>query len=1111
MLHFILGRSGFGKTEYLRRHFADLAQKGEEKLLFLVPDQISFETETAFLELLGPAVSRRILVLGFSRLSDYVFERTGNRFSQFADDGVRHLVMNLALEQVADSLTVFDKRCGMNDMRELMLSAVKEYKKCALSPDDLLSAADETDDETLRGKLRDTAAVYAAYDAIMEKSYMDPLDSLTKVAELLTDHPLFADYTVALDSFYGFTSQEYEVVERLMRQSRDMLVALTDDNLDGSLFFVPRRTRSRLTRMAQEMGEEIAPNVILNEPMRFANDELRALECNAYRLRKEPFDGECSAIELYRASGIYDECDYAARSIRKLIEEGCRYRDIAVIARSIDAYRGILDTIFDKYGIRYFMDKPQNIDASPLVRLVTAAFEIVNRGFERESVLALLKTGLCSYDVERIADFENYLYIWDVSGRGFFEPFTSPPDGFADEMTKAQEKRLAQIERLRADIIGKLRDFSRAVKDTDGRGIARALMKLLYALNCDKNINKLCDTLETVGETDLAADLVRLWNVLCGILDKTVAVIGDHAISPRRFSELLYTNFASSEIANIPRGLDEVDISTADRSLIADKKVVFLIGAVEGEFPHTPVEAGVFTDDERVRLKEELHLSLSDSIEELMATERYYAYSALTAAEERLFVSWSNADMRGEALSPSDMIGELTASLPNLRLYSFDEVPIEERLRSKRAAFDYLIAHYRGSSPAVAALKSYYHEDGDYRDILTAVDDVLRRRPRRMEQPDLPRQLFGEEMGLSSTRIDVYHKCAFRYFCEYGLRVRERRRAAVDALEYGTLMHYIFEQFFGSYPREQYLAMDSEQVTEIVEELVDSYVETHFGGTENKSKRFLYLLMRIKTASSRLILHMLAELRESDFVPTDFELGVGEDIPAYTMALDDGLSLTVRGSVDRVDTCDADGKRYLRVVDYKTGTKEFSVNDLVYGLNLQMFLYLYAIEKNGSERYGEITPAGVLYMPAVSPNVSADPDSTEEEIRAEVLKKYRMKGVILNDAEVVMHMEHDGKGTFIPVKLKDGTPSASAGSLATIEELGAIFRQIDALIRLMAENLYAGDVAALPLKGESYDGCAYCPYQSVCLREEDDPAREAEKLSPEEVFARFMREGEDNA
>lgn len=1110
MLHFILGRSGYGKSEYLRQKFAQLARAGEEKLLFLVPDQISFETEAAFLDLLGPALSRNILVLGFSRLSDYVFEQTGNRFARFADDGVRHMMMSLALEQVGDALTVYRRRGDTPDMRELMLSAVKEYKKCAISSDTLRVVAQAAGDETLSRKLTDTALVYDAYDAIMAQSYMDPLDSLTKVCELMSDHPLFADYTVALDAFYGFTAQEYDVIERLMAVSREMYVALTDDKRDGSapLFFVPRRTRARLSRIARDHNIAIAPIVKMETPYRFKNEALAALEENAYRLQKAPYPDDADCVTVYRAAGLYDECDFVARTIRSLIEEGYRYRDIAVTARSAELYLGVLDVCLEKYGIPYFMDQPQDIDATPLVRLVNAAFAAVSGGFDREDVLALLKTGLCSYSVEEIADFENYLFVWDISGRKLFEPFTAPPSGFSDEMTEADRRQLERVEALHADVIGRLRRFAREVKDADGRTIAKALMKLLYGLHCDQNISALCDRFESEGESDLAADLVRLWNVLCTCLDKTVAVIGDYSVSPKRFSELLHANFAASEVSSIPRGMDEVDVASADRALLSDKRVVFLIGAAEGEFPRVPVEAGVFTDDERVKLKEQLSLPLSDTIEELIATERYYAYSALTAPGERLYISFSAADMRGEVTSPSDLVGETELSLPKLKFINYDEVPLSQRLLSKRAAFDWLVSRYHSSSPDVAALKAYFKEDEEYRGIILSIEDVFSRRARRIRDRQLALQLFGDEMQLSSTKIDVYHKCPFRYFCEYGLRARERRKASVDALEYGTLMHYIFERFFGGFSREEYTAMDEAAVADAVSEILDEYIDVHFGGTEGKSQRFLYLLYRMKSTAVKLVLHMIAELRGSDFIPVDFELGVGEDIPAYTVALDGGLRLTVRGSVDRVDLCDADGVRYLRVIDYKTGTKEFSVNDLLYGLNLQMFLYLHAIRENGGERYGEIVPAGVLYMPAVSPTVSADPDTPEAKIRAEVMKKYAMKGVILDDPDVVAHMEHDGEGVYIPAKLRDGTVVANAGSLATIEELGAVFRRIDMLTRQMAQSLYDGDVAALPLKGKHYDGCAYCVYQAVCLRREDDPSREAEDHSAEEVYEEMMREEE---
>ena len=1110
MLRFVLGRSGYGKSEYLRRLFADRAREGDGKLLFIVPDQISFETEAAFLDMLGPSLSREILVLGFSRLCDYVFEATGNRFLSFADDGIRNMVISLAIEQVKDGLKVFDRRSDTPDTREIMLSAVKEYKKCSIDSAALYRTAEAMEDDSLSGKLADTALIYDAYNAIMERSYMDPLDSLTKVAHLLSEHKLFEGYTVALDGFYGFTAQEYDVIERLMDMSGEMYVALTDDSRDDSsqLFYSTRRTRSRLTRMARDRSVDIAPIIRLDIPRRFNSPSLIALEENIYRIDKDKYEDEASDVTVYRASDIYDECDFVARTVRSLVKGGYRYRDMAVISRSGDQYLGILDTYFDKYDIRYFMDKPQDIDSMPLVRLISSAFDIITRGFDREDVLTLLKTGLCSYGIAEVAEFENYLFVWDISGSRFFDEFKNAPSGFADEMSEADRAQLGRIEALRADIIGKLRRFGSAVKDTDGRGISKALMKLLYDLDCDDNIGALCDKLESEGEHDAASDLIRMWNVLCEILDKIVAVIGDYSVSAKRFSELLRTDLLSSEVSVIPRGLDEVDVSTADRSLISDKKIVFVIGALDGEFPRVPVEAGVFTDDERVRLRDTFGLPLSDSVEELIAAERYYAYSALTAAGERLYVSFASANIKGEALTPSDMVSELSSVLPRSDYINFDEVPVEERLGSKRAAFDYLVRRYRSISPDILALKAYFSSDEEYGDILRSVEDILSRRVRRIKDKELARRLFGDSMKLSSTKIDVYHKCPFRYFCEYGLRVGERRKAAVDALEYGTLMHYIFESFFGGYSRDEYTAMDEPHVADIISDILDEYTVSHFGGLEDKSGRFIYLLMRTKSTAVKLVLHMIEELRHSDFIPVDFELGVGEDIPAYNVELGDGLSLTVRGSVDRVDLCDADGVSYIRVVDYKTGTKDFNINDILYGLNLQMFIYMYAIRENGGDRYGEITPAGVLYMPAVSPTVSADPDTPEADVRSKIMKKYAMKGVVLNSADIIEHMEHGGRGVYIPAKLKDGAVAASADSLATLEQLGAIFRRIDVLTSQMALSLYDGDVAAKPLKGDRYDGCAYCAYRSVCLREDDDPCREAETKSADEVYDELMREGD---
>lgn len=83
------------------------------------------------------------------------------------------------------------------------------------------------------------------------------------------------------------------------------------------------------------------------------------------------------------------------------------------------------------------------------------------------------------------------------------------------------------------------------------------------------------------------------------------------------------------------------------------------------------------------------------------------------------------------------------------------------------------------------------------------------------------------------------------------------------------------------------------------------------------------------------------------------------------------MTVSLAGKVDRVDGYIRDGRLYLRVMDYKSGKKSFSLSDIWYGLNMQLIIYLYALQEEGLDRYrrllseelNEIVPAGVLYVP----------------------------------------------------------------------------------------------------------------------------------------------------
>ncbi len=1112
MLHFVTGTSGVGKTKYLYDKICELVKCGEEKLMVIVPDQSSFNTEKAFLELLGEKLSRNIKVFGFSRLCDYVFEQTGNRFLSFADEGVRNVVMNVAIEQVGDKLDLFSKRATKTDLTELMLNSVKEYKKCSITSSQLYEVSEKIADVTLSKKLYETALLYDAYDAILSQSYIDPLDSINRIVDVLKTTPLFEDYTVAVDSFYGFTAQEYEVLEILMKQSRDMFITLTTDDLNGSngdLFFVTDRTKKRLTRIANENNISISKPVALYENHRAKGEDLKKVEENAFRLEKTENEYVGDSLTVYEAQSIYDEAEFVARNIKKLIIEcGYEYGDIAVVTRDSNKYLGVLDTVFDKYGISYFMDKPQDIDTKPLIKFIMACFNVVISGFDKEDVLTLLKTGLTDISVEEIADFENYLFTWDISGKMFFNEFKLSPKGFADDMSDSDKEQLSSIENTRKTIIDALRSFYFDTKDATACEISKALMKLIYRLHCKENLLKMCDTLERENELELCSEQVRLYNLFVSILDKMVGVIGDYRISVKRFSELLHINFVNTDISFIPRSLDQVDIGSADRSLVDNKKVVFVIGAIDGEFPHTPVESGVFSDDER-NILNAYGLTMSDSVEQLVPTEKYLAYKALSSAREKLYISYYNFSLSGERLSPSVIVSDLPDFLSGIRLYSSVDNTIFDYMWSKQSAFDYFVKRINSNNPDIKKLKEYFKADDKYCDTLNCIERALDKEPLRINDEKLAKKLFNPQMTLSASQVDNFHLCKFEYFCKYGLRVRERRQAKIDSLEYGTLMHFLLEEFLKKHKDDDFSAITETVVENEVSQLLDLYIESHLGGKDSKNKRFLYIYYRMKRTAVRIILRLVEEFSQSKFRPSDFELNIGEDIPSYTLKVNDEISVKIRGSIDRVDIMENNGKKFIRVIDYKTGKKKYSLSDVLYGINLQMLIYMSAINSTGKDYFnGEIIPAGVLYMPAVAPSVNVGTKGLNVAV-SDSNKDKKMHGIILDDVDVVKGMEKEAQGVYIPVSMKGDILVDKSGSLATLAEFGALFSQVDKMIKEMALSLTSGDISAVPAKG-TYDACAWCPYLSVCGYKDGDSCREVQKYGKEFVYGTIMREEEND-
>lgn len=1113
MFRLVTGAGKSGKTEYVRNYLSTLAQSSEDKLLMIVPDQQTFDTEKAFLEILGPKTAQKVKVLGFSRLCDYVFENSGYVPETLADKSVKTLIMSMALEDTADAMRLYGDKALSPQMLKMMLSLQKELKSSNITSE-VYSNISDTDAKLLKDKLYDAELILSAYDSLLGNSFEDPDSELSIACEILRKNNLFSDYYICVDSYLYFADVEFELIRILMSGAKELLLTLSDDGevYDDSIFTISHNNARRLLSFAKEDNVPVAPAIHCEYKGFFTKPELLHIAQNIYNPNSEVTPLEVNPqncpVEIYSSSNIYEEADYVARKIRELIiSQGYRFNDIAVVTRDISPYFGILESAFSKYQISYFMDTPMYIHSKPLIKLITACFECITSSFSKDSVLSILKTGLTNADETAISQFENYIFTWGISGTKFYTEFKANPRGFADEFTSDDLYELSKVESLRKFIIEPLLSFRENVKSATGETICKELYSLLLTLGADKKIITLCNKYEAQGYLQLSEEQTRLWQMFTDTLDRTVNVMGSRKVSPKRFCELLNLQFSAQDMSFIPKAADQVAVGDIERLRLSDKKVVFVIGAEEGRFPTLPESGGLFNLHERTILTESGLLS-DNSVHLDTLIEEYLCYYALTSASDYLFVSYSNNTLKGTPVYPSQVINRLKEIFAGLCEVESRDVNTIDRLWSADSAFSLYASRIGSTDKLTKALEEYYSENEKYKSSAEALRRAVSKQDFVITDNKNAEALFGKNMRLSASQVEKYHLCRFQYFLNYGLRIRERRAAKVDALEFGSFVHYILEHFIGKYKKSQMVSLTSDEIRSEIEALVTSYANKHFGGLLDKSQRFIYLYGRVAVYVQKVVEHLIKELSQSSFNPEEFELDIGKDIPAYTLNLPTGQTVTITGKVDRADLMQKDGRTYIRIVDYKTNSKTFDLSDVLYGLNLQMLIYLSVLAKQGKQRYkGDIIPSGILYMPSMIPVVSAAFGDDEAKINKEIEKSLKMNGLILRDMDVIEGMEREVEGIYIPVSLKKGELKG-ADNLATLEEFGAIFSRIDGLIGEMATELLKGNVSAVPAKG-GVDACEYCPYIAICNHKDTDKFRNVFKLERSKIMKELGIDNEE--
>lgn len=1099
MLQLVLGRSGSGKTHHVYTRLAEMAA-AEKHAVLLVPEQYSFETERTLLERLGTRNASFVKVLSFTRLAELVFAEQGGFNAPRMDDATRTLLMSRALEQVADQLTLYRRHITDTSCIGALISLLSECKQCAVTPTLLTETADRLEEGTLKCKANELSVIFSAYQALADASYLDPMDDLTLLAEKLPQSTLCQGAVLFVDGFKGFTAQELSVLDVLLGVADEVTVTLCTDTLTDTeeglgLFSLVTRTAARLQQMAKDRFVAVEKPLVLEENHRASSEPLRLLEENCFAPLPEVCEEETNDVTVVRCGDIYDECAYVARTLRCLLrEDGARCREFAVVARDLSSYQGVLENAFAREGVPYYMDRRENILTDPLIAASLSALRSAVGTPDTEELLRLLKTGMVGFSAHSAALMENYVFMWHISGNAWREEWRGNPDGWDIRADAESDKKLWYLNLLRRRLMSPLLALGRSLQgQITGKEFAAALYRYLMQVRADRMVRLQAARLQKVGETALSERQARMWDTLMELLDRFAAALGESKTTAARLIELFALVVSETDLGNIPQGLDAVQVGSAERMRFSAPKTVFMVGVNEGVFPAYPQSGGLITDAERRRLIE-LGVPMSDTGDLQAVEERFFVYTALSAPSKRLYVSYLQGDTAGETYVPSPVIAMIDTILPQHK----KEISAKQDatdVESPADAFSRYTAAENGAAVR-ASLREALSKDPLYAERVLAAERVANPQPIAFRNSAVSARFFGDDIRLSPSKVEQFHRCRFAYFCRYGLNVQTPRPAELDSARFGTLTHYVMETLLPSYIEKGLKNILRTEVLADTKLAVNRYVEEEMGVMQERSKRFEYLLERLCHTAGNLLWRVIAELRQSKFVPVDYELGVGipnektgDMVPATVLTLPDGAKVRVAGVVDRVDVY-RDGKTsYVRVVDYKTGAKEFRLSEVVEGINVQMLIYLFSLWQNGGPRYGTVTPAGVLYLPSKQPVIkierAADPTAVEQE----QIKSMKMNGLLLDDPELIRAMEVDAAGLFIPAKLDSSGTVAKSSSVASLAQFGRLKSKIESLLTDMASALRSGAVEALPLRTEQTLACDYCDFKAVCGHEPNDSVK----------------------
>ena len=1084
-LNLLLGGSGYGKTEELYSAVVREATKTLTKnCIIVVPEQDSLRVIRETAERMPGRGILNIDVLSFSRFAHRIFDSAGIDRSVILDDTGKNLIIRGIIRELGGSLRVFKEKSLKPGYVSEIKSIISEFIQYDILPGDVDRMMEKSASRGyLCAKLQDIRLIYEAFKKRMEDTYITREELLDAAIRRAEGADFLEGSSIFFDGFTGFTPIQYRFIKMLMRRGADIFVTFDYDGKDGELFELPLTAAAHLREAAGECGIEVnTVRLYENAKRRLAgNPELDFLEKHLFRKRSGVFEGENRSIKIVETDSPRTEVRYVLGEIKGLISRGvCGYAEIGVVMSDTAAYGRLLKEEAVRMGLPVFIDETRGIRLNPFVEYVRSLINIVITDFNFDAVFHYLKGTMSTLSAEETDRLENYVRAAGIKGHSGYSK------EFKYRGRRVSEDELAELNEIRQKFLEEVDPLYEALsgeKVLKCGEICHILETYLQKSGVEEKILIRAEEFSKNGDKARADEYSQIFGKFISLLEIMRELIYDEELSLKEYSELINAGLEEIRVGVVPPGRKCIMAGDMKRSRLNGIKYLYFLGVNEGKVPAEGGSKGILNDMDRQFLSESF--TLAPTAYENIGTERLYFYMAVTKPTEELTLTYPGTAEDGTAARSSYFISSVRKCFDNLEVMKVSSKDTDRDFNCmadiRAMAAQTLREVGEEQAEAGRFALSFLKEEGAEAELSRLAGYVFTPSSADPLSKALAAVLYGADSGrtsLSPSRLEMFVSCAYEHFLRYALKLKEREEYGFEKRDLGSLMHEILSIISGLLQDrgESFASLDEEQAVVLIDEATEKFLEDNEAVALKGSGRNRYFIERMKRIMRRTLKTLKMQQNSGSYKPDLFEqpFKIGN----------------ITGRIDRVDISETSEAVYVSVIDYKSGNKGFDLNRVYYGLDMQLFLYLYgAMGLEKSRHKGKvIKPGGIFYYhiddPVIAEEELGSATASDEAVESAINSKLKLRGVLNADIESARLFDKalapKVNSKVVPAGILSNGDFSKYSSVLSEEELFEFIKHIRKISDESQERIFSGEIERNPYIYDGNTPCDYCVYSDMC-------------------------------